>query len=254
MKFKPVFVEGIDLNDTWFQLLYQLNEYGRRYRITEGSYKGHERLVFDDVAGFIHNPHVRPLAPILPEQSSLPRPTTDEDIEQYFAEYLMNSKLESTEHYRYSTFLVGGEYEMPILNGIKNFKINVPNQLEWIIKHFKDRGFGNEHCCITTSYPESSWAYDEPYINEQERKTSPCLRVMDFRVIEHVGVKYLHSKIYHRSQDLWGGWPVNLGGYTLVNEYVASELGIEPGPLSFSSKSLHAYDFQIDVLKARLGK
>lgn len=294
MKFNPVFIKGTDLGDTWFQLLQGVYDNGRKYLITEGSYKGINRLVFDDVAGFISYPHTRPLAPIMPEGSNLPAPTTDNDIEMYFADYLMNSNTQDNEDYKYATFIVGGRYNLPKCHlGFKDYKngleINVPNQLQWIINHFKEKGFGNEHCYISVGYPESNHAYDIPYISEQERKTSPCLRGLDFRIIENDYYKcecgreidnpyivsnhklcpyckfvlfeedkqsknYLHTKVIYRSWDLWGGWPTNMGGFTLLNEYVAGELGIEPGPLSFTCKSLHCYDFQLEVLKMRLGK
>jgi thymidylate synthase len=295
MKFNPVFINGKTLGDTWFQLLQGLYDNGRKYLITDGSYKGINRLVFDDVAGFIEYPHERPLAPIMPEGSNLPAPTTDHDIEMYFADYLMNNKIQDNEDYKYATFITGGNYEIPNVIYVPGRLMNepmwieVPNQLDWIIKHFKEKGFGNEHCYLTVGYPESNFAYDIAYNNEQERKTSPCLRGLDFRIIEdkikqcnkqceydqilidrcNIGSAcpkcfvgkieesnkyYLHTKVIYRSWDLWGGWPTNMGGFTLLNEYVASELGIEPGPLSFTCKSLHTYQFQLEVLKQRLGK
>lgn len=260
MQFKPVFIEGTTLNDTWFQLLYALQKSGRIYPITKGSYEGANRLAFDDVSGFIHRPHERPLAPIMPEASNLPTPTTEQDIEQYFAEYLMNPAMAVNEDYRYSLWICGGEYKMPHLEIqaptpahwglLDEAVINVPNQIEWIIKHFKSGGHGNEHCYLTVGYPESNFAYDVPYSNPNERRTSPCLRGLDFRIVDGA----LLTKVIYRSWDLWGGWPTNMGGFTLLNEYVANELGIDPGPLSFVCKSLHCYDFQLGVLAARTGQ
>lgn len=255
---KPVFVEGRDLDDVWFQLLSQLHEHGRRYKITSGSYEGADRVAFDFVSGFIHHPHTRPLAPRMPESSNLPRPTTDEEIENYFVNYLMDSKLKPNEDYRYSTWIVGGEYKLPtkfaLRYGLVNREVGklvrVPNQIEWIINHFKTKGLGNEHCYLQVGYPESNYAYDVPYTNPNERRTSPCLRGLDFRVVDNQLLTY----VIYRSWDLYGGWPTNMGGFTLLNEYVASEIGVEPGPLAFSCKSLHCYDFQLEVLKARLGK
>jgi len=292
MRFNPVFIEATTLDDMWFNLLHGLNEKGRRYLISEGSYKGAYRLAFDDVSGFIHYPHQRPLSPIVPE--GIPAPTNDEDIEKYFVEYLMDGNIKDNEDYKYGTFIAGGDYKIPqlkwedlnyIYNLDKDGFIIIPNQLEWIIKHFKEKGFENEHCYLTVGYPESNFAYDIPYTNEQERKTSPCLRGLDFRIIEEkcqycrcgysenreekIGKFcekcnkeiekreskfYLLMKVIYRSWDLWGGFPVNMGGFTLLNEYVAGEIGIEPGPLSFTCKSLHCYDFQLEVLKTRLGK
>lgn len=298
MKFNPVFIESKTLDSCWFELLYALNEKGRKYLITEGSYKGTYRLAFDDVSGFIHYPHQRPLAPIVPEGALIP--TNDENIEKYFIEYLMNGKIADNEDYKYGTWIVGGEYRLPKgidnLDGMETCKlIEVSNQLEWIINHFKEKGFGNEHCYLTVGYPESNFAYDLPYTNEQERKTSPCLRGLDFRIIskhvfkckncnfeyepsqyeriikdnihhtrfnceciihgfDEIKEDYLLTKVIYRSWDLYSGFPVNMGGFTLLNEYVANELGIEPGPLSFTCKSLHCYDFEIEPMLIRLNK
>lgn len=260
IKFQPVFVQGINLDDVWFQLLYQLKMHGREYKITDGSYAGQKRLTFDFVSGFIEFPHSRPLAPQVPESSSLPPPTDDHNIEQYFANYLMNSDLAKNEHYRYATWIVGGEYKVPAMwtgdhpeiGSIidENVDIKVPNQTQWIIKHFQEKGWGNEHCYMTIGYPESNFAYDQEYSNEMERGTSPCLRGLDFRIVDG----HLLTHVVYRSWDLVAGWPENMGGFTLLNEYMAQEIGCEPGPLSFSCKSLHAYDHALEYLNQRVGK
>ncbi len=268
MKFNPVFIDGTTIGDTWFQLLWACNKVGRKYLITKGSYEGSYRLALDDASGVIRNPHDRPLAPIMPEGSNLPAPTTDEAIETYFVNYLMDGNKEPNEDYRYATFVAGGKYLVP--KGMHFFnpyqigrsgeifgmgmEIIVPNQVQWVIDHFKTAGFGNEHCYIQVGYPESNRAYDIPYTTETERRTSPCLRGIDFRIIEDpLEGTYLTTKVIFRSWDLWGGFPENMGGIALLNEYVAGELGINPGPLTFASKSLHVYDFHLEVLKLRLG-
>jgi len=276
MKFEPIFVEGRNIDETWFLLLKEAFEKGRRYRITEGSYKGHDRIAMDFVSGFVHNPHERPLAPQVPPH--LPPVATDEDGEKYFVEYLMDSSLAPNEDYKYATWIVGGDSKLyftdETLNALpeecrkrakllgKNKKGEniyeieyvVPNQVEWVIRHFREKGFGNEHCFITVGDPTVNLAYDVPYSTETERRTSPCLRGLDFRIINDDGKNYLLTHVVYRSWDLVGGWPTNMMGFTLLNEYVAESLGIEPGPLSFSCKSLHCYDFHEDYLKARLGK
>src|SRR5574343_1240839 len=140
---KPVFIEGTTLGDVWFQLLQANYDHGRKYLITNGSYAGCDRLAFDDVSGFIHHPHERPLAPIMPEGSNLPAPTTDHDIEMYFTDYLMNSNIQDNEDYKYATFIVGGRYVIPKLSMMKKVTdlseviVNVPNQIQWVIDHFK---------------------------------------------------------------------------------------------------------------------
>lgn len=266
MNFKPIFVEGTNLDDTWFQLLWNVFEYGRKYYISSGSYEGSYRYAFDSVSGFIHYPHTRPLAPQIPESSNLYPPSTDSVIDEYFSNYLMNSDLAENEDYKYGTWIVGGWYKLPKMCGLKwpegeggtfipddengYVWIYVPNQLEWVINHFKQKGLGNAHCFITIGYPESNFAYDIPYETEAERRTSPCLRGLDFRVIDNC----LLTNVVYRSWDLVSGWPTNMGGFTLLNEYVADALGIKPGPLSFSCKDLHSYDHGYNYLKQRIGK
>jgi len=271
--FQPAFIEARNLDEAWFLILKALYERGRRYKITEGSHKGHERIALDFVAGFIHNPHERPLAPQVPPNVVDP-PTTDAYIEEYFTDYLMNSELAPNEDYKYAVWIVGGNSrlyiqsedvdsqplgvssELRALPGgrIHELPFRVPDQLTWVIKHFKEKGFGNEHCYITIGDPTSNLAYDVEYSDETNRRTSPCLRGLDFRVIEDEGVPKLFTHVIYRSWDAYHGWPTNMGGFTLLNEYVAAELGIEPGPLAFSCKSLHCYDFHFEVVRARLNK
>jgi len=264
LNFKPVFVNGKDLNDTWHRLLWELWENGRRYKITSGSFAGVERLAFDFVSGVIEFPHIRPLAPIMPEGTNLPRPTTDEKINTYFSDYLMDPTLSINEHYKYASWIVG------------NNDVCKTNQLQWVIDHFNGaHGNGNEHCSIIIGDPDVCLNYDEPFMrckecgeyykkgikkclmcngvlepDESRRKTSPCLRLLDFRVVDG----YLSTHVVYRSWDCFSGWPENMGGFTLLNEYVAAEINVIPGPLTFSCKSLHCYDFQLDVIKLRFNK
>ena len=235
---KPVFIEATTLGDAWFQLLYQVYHHGRKYLITKGSYEGGYRLEFDFVAGFIHHPHVRPLAPIMPEGIMVGSPTSDDEIDKYFNDYLMDSSLAPNEEYKYATWINGQIFDSTDITAI-----------EWIIKHFKECGYGTNHCFLQVGYPSSNLAYDRSYINENERGTSPCLRGIDFKIVENV----LVSHVYFRSWDLFSGFPTNMGGFVLLNEYVAYSLdGIEPGPLAFSSKGLHVYDFALEPLKSLL--
>lgn len=274
MKFNPVFIEARDIDDAWHQLLYQCYEKGRKYEISSGSHAGSNRLSLDYVSGFINNPHTTPMAPRMPESSNLPIPTTDENIHNYFANYVMDSTLAINEEYRYATWIVGGK----IRNRLGNLGNDVVcyNQMEWVIKHFREHGYGNEHCYITIGYPESNLTYDNPFmeckkckhlnykydksctecgnesliINEEHRGTSPCLRGLDFKITEG----YLVTHVIYRSWDLYSGYPENIGGFTLLNQYIASELGVEPGPIAFSSKGMHVYEHHLEILNSRLGK
>jgi len=259
--FEPVFINGITLDDTWHQLLWNLKEKGRKYQISTGSNEGQYRLAFDFVSGVVKRPHDRPLAPRMPEAGALSPPTTDEEIEHYFAKYLMDPRLALNEHYKYASWIAGG-------NGLCEV-----TQLSWIINHLKVSP-GNGHCYIGVGTPEWLLHYDEPYknckrcnkwfnwshkacpycdgeltIHEDRRRTTPCLRGLDFRIIDGA----LFTMVYYRSWDIMA-WPTNMGGFTLLNEYVAQEIGVEPGPLAFSSKSLHIYEESFRYLDARLNR
>jgi thymidylate synthase len=255
---KPVFIEEKTLDSMWFSLLSEVDQHGRINEITAGSFEGSKRLEFDYASGVIQYPTIRPLAPIMPE--GVPPVTTDEDIEKYFINYIMDGKnLTLNEHYRYATWITGGKYKMPSIDtewfgGNRQVIINVPDQVQWCIDHYKNKGFGNNHCYIQVGYPESNSAYDQPYENEAERGTSPCLRGIDTKIVEENGVHKLLFHTYFRSWDLYGAWPENMGGITMLMEYMANELDVGIGFLSFSSLKLHCYDFQLEAVKSRLGK
>jgi len=250
MKFQPVQIVANDLNDTYFQLLTLVWEYGRKYKIDTGSFKGANRLEFDFCSGFIKYPHQRPLAPIMPE--GIPPVTTDEKLElEYFPNYLMNPTLEGNEHYKYSSWINGTDHYKEF--EIKDTPHYIPNEetpLEWVIRHFKEKGYGNNHCYINVGNVDSGFNYDIPYKHEGDRRTSPCLRGIDFKIKEG----YLIMSVVFRSWDLYAGFPENMGGMALLNEYVAEQLGITPGPLCFTSAGLHLYDYQIEPVMALLKK
>lgn len=252
---RPVFVKEKTLGDTWFQLLWDVYYHGRKTPITYGSMAGSNRLEFDFVSGISMFPHQRPLAPIMPE--GIHPVTTDEKIEEYFANYLMDPELEKGEHYKYAQWINGKLLNPTLLAWSmlpEGFEVPIgpeESQLEWIIRHFKEKGYGNNHCYINVGDKNSNFAYDIPWENETERRTSPCLRGLDFKIKEGV----LITHVIYRSWDLYAGWPQNMGGFTLLNEYVANQLdGVEPGPMAFSCSGLHCYDYQIKPLKAILKK
>jgi thymidylate synthase len=255
---KSVFVDEKTLDSMWFVLLSEVYKHGRKNHIDYGSFAGSNRLEFDYVAGTIEFPTTRPLAPIVPE--GVPPVTTDEEIEKYFTNYLMNGELEANEHYKYATWIAGGEYTLPHANleiGVEHktffgnrddIVMTVPNQVQWVIDHYKSKGHGNNHCYIQVGYPESSFAYDIPWENESERQTSPCLRGID----THIKDGKLCFAVVFRSWDLFAGFPENMGGITMLMEYMANQLEIKTGPLSFSCLKLHCYDSEIEAVKARL--
>ncbi len=288
---KPIYVIGETIDDTYFNLLYETWEKGVRYKVTEGSHKGDIRLESIHASGLITNPHKRPLAPIFPP--GVTAITTEEYIDKYFLENIIDPNLNPNEEYRYSTWINGYQLNYPKfckqikcehfkvekndfddhylekcgedkltfgiegrINEIKHcdaFKCPLNKQLtpiEWVINHFKEKGHGNNHCYINVGDSWTNFNYDILYNNELERKTSPCLKGLDFKIKNN----QLITHVIYRSWDLFSAWPTNMGGFTLLNEYAAQEIGVEPGPLSFSSAGLHCYGHQIKSVKARINK
>lgn len=240
---EPAFVKAKTLDNAYFQLISKCWDHGYKYKITEGSFKGGNRLELCMAAGWIEYPHTMPLSPIMPE--GIQPPTTDEKIEDYFTNYLMDPNLEPNEEYRYSTWINGW-----FLNKYISSEGSWESQLDWCIRHFKEKGFGNAHCYITVGDPSINFNYDAPYKDETDRRTSPCLRGIDIKV------KYgkVILKVDYRSWDLYSGFPGNMGGFALLNQYIANQLEIDPGPLAFSSAGLHCYDYQIKSIAAYLRK
>jgi hypothetical protein len=152
---KSIFIEERNLDSMWFALLSEVYKHGRKNHIDTGSFAGADRLEFDYVAGTIKYPTDRPLSPIMPE--GVPPVTTDEEIEKYFVNYLMDGTLDGNNHYKYATWIVGGEYKLPksdliLSRGIKsdgsiskmewkgnNIIANVPNKENWLIKQYKEK-------------------------------------------------------------------------------------------------------------------
>jgi len=252
------YFQATTLGDAWFQALYLAMTEGRKYLVTQGSYKDQHRAG-KSVVIEIGYPEVRPLYPLMPEGSNYPPPTSAQDIEDYVA-YLMTDQRKLNEHYTY------GE--------------DLHWQIEWVIDHFKKGGFGNNHCYMTVGRPETVLFYDTDVdyrevivvrdavskkrirlrkINNKWNKdlqekgldpSSQCLRGIDVWVEDNK----LHFWTYFRSWDLYSGFPVNLGGIQLVKEYMAGQIGVGSGITVASSKDLHVYEFAWDVALSRIGK
>ncbi len=189
----------------------------------------------------------------MPEGSNIPPPTSEQDINDYL-EYLMTGERKENEHYTYGEdlyWLIG-----------------------WAIDHYKKYGHGNNHCYMTVGRPETVFFYDRDveYIediivvednvvrqrhinnlwnkNPENKPSSQCLRGIDTWIDEGK----LHFWIYFRSWDLWGGFPVNLGGIQLMKEYMASEIGVRDGSMVVSCKDLHVYEHTWAVALMRIKK
>jgi thymidylate synthase len=240
---KPFFLEATTINDAWFGLVYNIYDYGRREVVERGSYEGDTRLEFDWVVCHIKHPGVRPLAIQMPESSTIPPPNDEETIEKYFIEYLMGGVTADDEDYTYGERMV--HYTNRVVEPSKGFKfINLEplDQVQRVIDTYINHGYRNNQQIITIGEPGDILLGDPP-----------CLRHLDTRIQkENDGNYYLHFYPYFRSNDLWNGWPTNLGGIQLLKEYMATLIGVEDGEIMYSSKGLHIYGHMEEVAQMRL--
>lgn len=216
------------INDAWFQAVYLCWEYGYDYKIDSGSYQGQIRKQFNFFACEITYPEIRPLAIQFPEGLSVPPPNNETQIHDYAANYLLSRHLSKKETYTYGSRMIA----FPNPDG------TVTDQIGWIIEHFKKYP-GNNHCAITI-----------PLGGDLKLSHAPCLRTVDLKIVNGK----LDITVYFRSWDLWSGFPTNLGGFQIFNEYVAQEIGIPSGKMFAASAGLHLYEMYFDVVKARLRK
>lgn len=245
MGLKPVFIEARDLPDAWFQCVSSVMDNGRIRKVDEGSYKGEYRLEFDYITVHIKYPGTKPLIPDIPPQYCIPNPVESMDyVEAYFARYLMSDVKEGDEQYTYGERIISAK-----TNAIshidkkhtyfKNEEIpDKANQMEEIIKRYRDFGYGNNQLIMQVGQPADIMLTDPP-----------CLRHIDTRIEENK----LNFMIYFRSWDLWGGFPANLAGIQLMKEYMADALNIEDGEMICSSKGLHLYGYTWEIAGKRKG-
>jgi thymidylate synthase len=215
------FIEARDIPDAWFQCIYEIMDKGREYKIDRGSYEGQTRREFEFAVVHIKHPEARPMVPTMPEGSTLPPPTDMEFVYKYLDKLVNAHSKAEREDYTYAQF--------------------IEPQVGEVIRMFKEHGFGTNQACMAVCDPESILLVDPP-----------CLRQIDTRI--YPDEKKLHFILYFRSWDLWGGFPSNLAGIQLLKEYMADEIGVDPGETIAVSKGLHLYDMYFEVANLRLGR
>jgi len=214
----PSVVEARDLSEAWWKCLRETLQKGHIYTIDRGSGKsrGQRRMELDFLFLTVRFPGDAPIVPDVPQ--GVPAPASTEAVERYMR-YLMTSEKADGENYTY-----GEDLEEPIFRAIKMFK---------------EEGFGTNQACLSVG-GASSILLEDPQ----------CLRVVDLRV------RYgkLAMFVYFRSWDLYGGFPMNLGGLQLLKAFIAEEVGVEDGQLIAASKGLHLYEsaWEAACLAARL--
>jgi thymidylate synthase len=235
----PVAIKATTIPDAWTQAVFSILEHGRPFKIDEGSYAGDYRLEFDYITIHITHPEVRPFEPELPsdmKQAGIPDPVEKGYIlgddptftgEPYVL-YLMTADKKPEEEYTY---------------GSRLNKANVGpfffNQVQHVIDKYKTGKYRNNQLCMHIAKPGDMLLEDPP-----------CLQIIDTRIQDNK----LHFMPYFRSWDLWGAFAANLGGIQVLKEYIAGEIGIEPGETIAASKGLHIYKYVWQLAELRRKK
>lgn len=262
---KIINIKAKTLPDAWFQLVYAALDHGRKFKIDEGSYAGSYRYEFDFIVAHIEQPWLRdvdglPLVPEIPEGMKIPAPVERDYIAKY-APYIMEAFKEKGEAYTYGQRMRGATIPIGDIEGRIHDKENAIykkegdfvyseasalndiydeiDQVDTIIKTYKERGHRNNQMTIEIGQP-----------SDLILKDPPCLRNIDTRIEDGK----LHFFIYFRSWDLWNGFSANLAGISLLQEYMAERIGVDPGEFICTSKGLHLYDHALDVAKLRCNK
>lgn len=252
-------IQARDIPDCWFQALDLCYQEGRDYLVGEGSYEGSQyRRELDYVTMHITHPQTRPLLPEIPPGLGIPNPVPEgmDYIDRYLP-YLLTDQCKEGESYTYGQRLWGPceilGYDWPHTQASTREKHGqhrpktedefiLESQVEEVIAKFK-RGFGNNQACMTIAQPSDIHLSDPC-----------CLRQIDCRIYPQDDVPQLHFVIYFRSWDLWGGFPANLAAIAHLQEYMANEIGVEPGEFICSSKGLHLYSMYFQLAATRLGE
>ncbi len=245
---KHTFIQARDLPDAWFQCVSEVLKVGeasRKRKVGQGSYEGEYRLEFDYITGQILHPDAKPLIPEIPAHLGIPNPVESMDyVESYFARYLMSNIKEADEEYTYGERMVAALTQPVAHIGSEHTFFDegersvAVNQMDHIIQRYREFGPGNNQLILQVGQPADIMLKDPP-----------CLRHIDTRVVEGK----LHFFIYFRSWDLWGGFPVNLAGILLLQEYMASAIGVGVGEMWFQSKGLHLYGYAWEIAGKRRG-
>lgn len=230
MWFKPTFITAMDIPDAWFQCVNEIQDLGFRYEIQQGSNVGQTRLEFDYVTVLIAQPYIEPydlMLPQIPLHLNIPNPVAPGYIEQYLP-YLMTADIKDNEEYTY-----GSRLNEVFIHGSL-----CGNQVQGFIDLLKKTPNTNQ-AILRVCQPSDIFLPDPP-----------CLCIIDMRIKDGHLIFYP----YFRSWDLWAGFPANLAAITVLQKYMADEIGVNLGPICASSKGLHLYDYAERLAKLRTNR
>ena len=103
-----------NLNNLYFDTIINELKHGRINHVDFGSFDGSYRLEFDKASLCVLHPTARPLAPIPREGITVT--TNDDNIEDYFQNYILDGSLKPNEHYKYSSWIVGIPQDQPLMS------------------------------------------------------------------------------------------------------------------------------------------
>jgi thymidylate synthase len=221
------------ISDAWFQLIYNIFDHSYTQKIQRGSFEREQsRRQYPGMAVFIERPY-EDILPIIPPALGIPSPTTMDYIESYFANYLMDPELAENETYKYASRI---QHPMP----------KGGTQLERVIDMLKETPLTNQ-AIVEIGSPDDH----DVCIGNDGKLDPPCLRLLDFKAVPYHDELVLSLSCYFRSWDLWAGFPTNLGGLELLKKYVASEAGLQNGPIYAYSAGAHIYGYQEEIARIR---
>jgi len=219
---RQVFVEGSTINEAWFRTIKACMLYGHDYKIDRGEYEGQIRKEFESITITINKPWIRPLACSAPNLT----PTTDEKIESYFWNYLMDpdfkdDKERENNEYKYASWI----------------SLNWQGICDALLV-----GSGGCNQAVISLGCLTEWTHP------------PCLRMAQLKVFQGS----LRLYVVFRSWDLVSGFPENLGGLQRFKEYCLQYLNehganLKDGEIIASSIGLHIYDHFLKLVDGYVG-
>jgi thymidylate synthase len=265
----------VNINETtipsaWFQCIYNVLKYGRKFTIDRGSFAGNQRLEFDyitvtiSIPGFGSDADIENMLPKLREGSTIPNPVAEGYLADYLP-YLMTGELKEGESYTYGQRLNKAPVPLSWLVDYncskedryceENFKdILIQEKDIWNSQkifykqkrdgHYKVDSFLSQVEMIIHTYKNFGHRNNQMVLQVAQPtdillQDPPCLRLIDTRIQDGA----LHFFPEFRSWDLWGGFPANLAAIELLKQYMAQEIGVKSGMIIARSKGLHIYNY-----------
>lgn len=209
---KHVKIEAFDLTDAWKKTLRTIQTSGTIFKVGYGSEVKETKKL--NLTIEIEHPEIRPLL----DESC---PNNLAYLNWYAGTYLWYPEPDDAE------YTYGNRMRKPV------------DQLQEVINRLKEESMDRQ-CTVVVRRPED--------IIKGKCKDPPCLTVIDFEILEGK----LCATIYFRSWDAYAGLPVNLAGLQIIFEFMASEIGVEPGKIIAHSKNCHIYERQYKLVEELL--